>query len=414
MMFDRKLLKDIIPFLEDPQALFILGPRRAGKTTLLNLLKRYISNAPIYYYDLERISDLETFSNGAEYFIKRFMQAGGDLQKKNFIMIDEIQHLKDFASFVKIIVDHHSESFKLILSGSSSAQIKLQFSDSLVGRKFVFNLFPLDFSEFLLFKGYDSWSEILSKNFESFSKDPLSTYHQELKILFEDYLKFGGYPEVVIANSEKKKFAFLAEITNTYLNKDIQSLNLIDDIIGFNKMTKRLALSCGSLLNLNEVSNDLNLSIYLCKKYIQILESTFIITTSAPFFQNKVNEIKKMSKLYFIDNGLRNYLIQQFQPLDERMDKGSVIENFVFSEIHKHSDAGEQIQFWRTKNNQEVDIIISRGSELIPIEVKSGKKKTSHIKKFMEFYQQTKEGYVIYKGKYLVEGNITYLPFWLV
>ncbi len=413
-MFNRKLEKEIIPFLTDPQAIFILGPRGAGKTTLLKLLKKNISNQPIYYYDLERVSDLETFSHGTEYFINRFVQSGGNIDCKNVIMIDEVQHLKDFAPFIKVLVDHHSESFKLILSGSSAAQIKLQFSDSLVGRKFVFYLYPLDFSEFLLFKGYDKWSKLINRNFQDYTEDPLSTYHNEIRELFYEYLRFGGYPEVTLATSERKKLAFLEEITNTYLTKDIQSLNLVDDIIGFNKLVKRLALSCSSLLNINGISNDIKLSHYNCRKYIQILESTFIISTVSPFHSNKVNEIKKMSKIFFIDIGLRNFLLQQFQHPEERSDKGAVLENFVFNEIYKEIGIGEEIHFWRTKNGKEVDFIIKKGSQLVPLEVKSRKPNVNHLKKFMTIYPGTNRAYVVYDGKFSINDKITYLPIWLL
>lgn len=412
-MFNRNLENEIEPFLDESQAIFILGPRRTGKTTLLKLLKQSISDSPIYYYDLERISDREAFSQGTDYFIKYFIQSGGNINQKNVIMIDEIQYLKDFASFIKIMVDHHSDSFKLILSGSSIAQIKLQFSDSLVGRKFVFHLYPLNFSEFLLFKGYDNWSKLVSEDFQILDSDPLSVHHKELRILFDEFLIFGGYPEVVLANSKKKKLAFLDEITNTYLTKDIQNLNLIEDIVGFNKLVKRLALSCGSLMNINNISNDVKLSHYFCQKYIKILESTFIIGTIQPFHRNKINEIKKMSKIYFIDIGLRNFLLQQFQPVNERIDKGAILENFVFCELSKKVDFGSKLHFWRTKSNKEIDFIIEKGTELIPIEVKAKKVNIKNLKEFILEYSEIKKGYILYDGQFIQEDKITYLPIWL-
>ncbi len=412
-LFARSLEEKIIPYLNEPQAIFILGPRRAGKTSLLKLLEKYITNQPIFYYDLERISDLETFSNGVEYFINRFVQSGGNLQQKNIIMIDEIQYLKDFASFIKIIVDHHSDTFKLILSGSSTAQIKLQFSDSLVGRKFVFHLYPLNFSEFLLFKGYEHWSKLLADDFREHSQDPLSTFHQELNDLLAEYLSYGGYPEVVLTDSEEKKITFLGEITNTYLTKDIQNLNQVEDILGFNRLVKRLALSVGSLLNINEISNDVRISHYLCNKYIQILESTFVVHTITPYYRNKINEIKKMSKLYFIDIGLRNYLLQQFQPIDERIDKGAVLENFVFSQIYSKMTPVETIHFWRTREGKEVDFIIEKGIELFPIEIKAKKRVVNHLKRFIEIYPDVNNGYVFYNGPFIMNRKIVYLPIWL-
>jgi len=142
-------------------------------------------------------------------------------------------------------------------------------------------------------------------------------------------------------------------------------------------------------------------------------ESTFIIGTIQPFHHNKINEIKKMSKIYFIDIGLRNFLLQQFQPVNEHIDKGAILENFVFCELSKKVDFGSKLHFWRTKSNKEIDFIIEKGTELIPIEVKAKKVNINNLKEFIFEYQEIKKCYILYDGIFAQEDKITYLPIWL-
>lgn len=390
--------------LEQDSILLLLGSRQVGKTYslywLINFLieKKGVSPSQILFLDLENINllnELEAldFDNFAIFLQKK----GVDITKKSYIFIDEIQYLKYPAKFLKYIYDHQ-KNIKFIVTGSSSLEIRKKFTDSLTGRKEVFNIYSLNFNEFLQFKNLENLSALVKNNFwqdvisgqQQKLPAELVAKHEELKHFYEEFVLFGGYPKTVLLPADQR-ITLLQEIYSTYVRQDIKDMQNIENISAFNNLTKMLALQIGQLANLTNLANKIDVSRQTLEKYIFLLQATFVIELLSPYFRSKQKEITKMPKTYFLDNGLRNSAISNFNKLAGRVDAGSLIENAVFSELHKRVGFDQKVNFWRTQSGSEVDFIWQQKDDLIPIEVKtanySQQKITSGLKSFIDEYK---------------------------
>jgi len=416
MLYPRLLKKQILKYLPDKEAVVILGARQVGKTSLMQLIRAKIEKEyPCFYFDLERPDDLEKVEMPVEEFLHYLDIISTKIKKRSVVFIDEIHYLSDPAKFIKLLVDHYSQKVKLIISGSSSLEIKKKFKESLMGRKFVFRLYPLNFREFLIFKEKGRLAKLLPKEpFESnLKEDETRFFTDKYREEFKEFLIFGGYPRIVLASSIEKKRKILEEIVTSYVFKDIRSLIQVEDIAKFNKMIKLLAINIGNLLNFSSLSTASAVSRYLISQYITILENTYIIDLISPYFTNKKKEVVKNPKVYFSDNGLRNYIVGNLNMSFERGDIGCLFENAVFAGLKKQARVMENLHFWRTQNKAEVDFILEREGRVYPIEVNMVGKPTRALYAFMEFYK-IKEGYVVYLGPYCKKNNIHFLPIWWI
>lgn len=274
---------------------------------------------------------------------------------KLFVFIDEIQYLASPSPFLKLLADHYPQ-VKLIVSGSSSFNIKQKFSDSLVGRTVNFEIFPLCFEEFLMFKG------------EHF--DPKHIYtakkRDELLSLYEDYILSGGYPKIVLTSQKIMKEKYLQQIIDTYVKKDIRDLAEIKDINKFNRLLEILASQSGQLLNVVELANTLGIMKPTVERYLFLLEQTYIIRLVRPYSANLRSELSKTPKIFFYDSGLMQMLWLKELPKEIL---GAVFETSIFSELVKKYGS-EKIYHWRTQDKKEIDFILKDGRSLLPIEAK--------------------------------------------
>nr|HPO06035.1 ATP-binding protein [Candidatus Gracilibacteria bacterium] len=344
---------DIIPYLDEPEILVLLGARQVGKTHILYLLQDILhkKEKKTYYIDLEDRRMLTILDQGVEAFLAHLDEEGLDYQSLT-VFIDEIQYFKNPSSFLKLLIDHYG--LKLIVSGSSSFEIKSKFQDSLVGRTLIFTIYPLSFSEFLNFKG-----EILPST-TLLSAKKIS----ELTKLYEEYIISGGYPRIVLTKEKAKKERFLQQIIDTYLRVDIRDIGQIRDLDKFNRLLRILATQSGQLLNIQEIANTCQLSKQTVEKYLFILENTFVIRILHPFSTNLRSELFKQPKIFFYDTGLMHLLAYLSLP---NTVMGNSFENSVLLELLKnHYD----LNFWRTKEKKEVDFIVRKANQKLAIEVK--------------------------------------------
>lgn len=357
-LFKRKIIDELVKYLNTPDILVLHGARQVGKTSILYYLQNVLKakGKPCYYADLEDSRLKAVLDAGPEEFVKHLKEEGYDPAKKTFVFIDEIQYLSNPSSFLKLTADHY-HSLKLIVSGSSSFEIKSKFKDSLVGRTLEFEVFNLSFEEFALFKG-----KPLPENI----KDPTARKLEELKSLYKEYTLYGGYPKVVLARPLELKEKYLQQIIDTYIKKDIRDLAEIKDIQKFNKLLEVLAAQSGNLLNVLELSGTCQLAKQTVEKYLFILENTYIIKLLRPFSGNLRSELFKVPKIFFYDTGLMQMLWLKSLPKEII---GNVFETSVFAElIKKHSQ--KNVFFWRTKDKKEIDFILKSGGAALPIEVK--------------------------------------------
>ncbi|MBU4481821.1 ATP-binding protein [Patescibacteria group bacterium] len=418
---DRAITSDIIKQIDNDLVLILIGARQSGKTYILKLLTEYIkkrySENKILYFDLEKPDILDNFLDYK--MILNFLSAQGvEKDKMNFILLDEFQKMPAPTKTLKIIHDHYP-FLKIIATGSSSLDIyKKLREESMVGRKRVFTVFPLSFEEYLSFTEFDDYEifkRILKKDI-----DP-SAIKQKFISSSEECAVWGAYPKVVLSNSYEEKRQELAEIYQSYLNKDVIGFLNAEDAVSVNKLVSLLSVQIGNLFNQNEIAKIADVSRYVLAKYLFVLDNTFIIKQLLPFYTNKQKEVVKMPKIYFIDTGLRNFAVKNFNSLTMRQDAGSLMENFVFLELLKGKKITDELRFWRTPHRVEVDfIILGEANKIIPVEVKykSFSKSTipSGLKAFINIYSP-KQAFVLTKDFYAVSKynkcEIYFLPVFL-
>lgn len=361
-LYKRDISDEIIKYLFTDDIIVLHGARQVGKTHILYYLEKILKEKgkTTFYIDLEDSRYVRTLNNGIDQFVNLLKEEGIDTTPKDsnksvFVLIDEIQYLDNPSSFLKLIADHH-KNIKVIISGSSSFEIKSKFKDSLAGRTVNFEIFNLSFEEFLLFKEYH------------FEKEAVFTQKKtdELINLFKEYILYGGYPKIILTGEVEKKEKYLQQIIDTYIRKDIRDLANIKDISKFNKLLEALAAQSGNLLNIAELANTCKLAKQTVENYLFILENTYIIKLVRPFHKNIRSELFKTPKVYFYDPGLMQMLWLKGLQKDII---GSVFETAVFSELIKRYAKG-QVMYWRTADKREIDFVLRLGNEILPIEVK--------------------------------------------
>ncbi len=388
MLFDRKLIKDIEPFLYTSDIIVIHGARQTGKTSLLKIIQNILSNENCYYFDLEDSRFKMLLEEGIDSVINYLKQKGIYKQSKiNYLFIDEIHYLSNPSSFLKLAKDYHTE-IKMIVSGSSSFEIKSKFKDSLVGRTINFELFPLDFEEFL-------WFKKKSYNLKDTINDKVVI--GELQTLYKEYVLFGGYPKIVITEEIEIKEKYLQQVIDTYIKGDIRDLANIRHIDKFNKMLHILANQTGQLLNVVELANTTRIARQTVEEYLFILQQTYIIKLVQPFSGNIRSELFKTPKIFFYDTGIMNMLSKRYLPANI---EGAAFETAVYSDLIKNL-GHSNINYWRTVNKQEIDFILSLKNIIIPVEVKlnSNSFNYSPIKYFSQKYSCKQRFCISLKGE---------------
>lgn len=339
---------------------------------------------------------------------------GKDQDKKAVVFVDEIHYMDNPTNFIKLLVDHHSSELKLVVSGSSSLMMRYGLKESLVGRQIVFKLYPLDFEEFLTFKAEKRLADAIPADpFEPPSEDPTRFFTEDYKKYLNEFLITGGYPSVVLETIRKRQIKLVTELVSGYVYKDVQIIFSLERLADFDRVIKSLSIRMGNLLNLSELARDTGTARSQVKEYIEMLKTTFIVELIFPYSVYHRHEVAKTPKIYFVDNGLRNSVINDFTDVELRADRGELLENVVYAGLLKKSLPQDAIYFWRSQNQAEVDFILKRDNKLYPIEVNWSGKRTRALISFMKKYH-CPLGYVIYPGQFRREGTIIYLPLWWV
>lgn len=344
------------------EVLVLLGARQVGKTTILNKIfptSQYLNaeTGPVK-------NVLEQFDPAA--YEQLFNQG------KDCVIIDEVHKLSDPGRAIKIIYDH-LPPHKLIITGSSAFNIKNKTAESMAGRKIDYHLYPLTLSEYLVQRGleqhltFGAFQKILDN---SLPKAIFRPYGHE--VILDSLLIYGLYP-ATLSHPENSKY--LMNLVDSVVLKDLTDLSLLENKAAALSLLKLLAHQIGSLVNYNELSTRLGIDAKTVKRYIELFEQSFIIFTLKPYSTSSRDEIGKMPKVYFHDLGLRNALIENFQPVDSRGDAGALFENFIISEIYKYNsygDFGYHLNYWRTKAGSEIDLVLTRSDNtLMAIEIKN-------------------------------------------
>jgi uncharacterized protein len=336
---ERLIYHELEEHLSKRQITIITGLRRTGKTTLVRKLMEDFSSSNKAYFDLERLDNRELFSEkNYENIITALSSRGLDFHKKVLLAIDEVQLLPGIASVIKYLYDNYT--IKFIVTGSSSYYIKNLFSESLAGRKKVFELNTLSFREFLGFK------DVSFKPSKAIGRKFISSEYERLKNFYENYIRYGGFPEVVLSKNISDKKDIVNDILSSYLNIDIKNISDIRDQKNLHSLLKLLAARTGTRLDYSKLSSLTGISRPSVYNYMDLLENTFVITRIPVLAKNPDREIVKAPKVFINDNGLLNQLAE--------VSSGVQFENAVFNQLKFYG----KLQYYSLKSGKEIDFII--------------------------------------------------------
>lgn len=367
----------------------MVGARQVGKTTLLQQLRSELNAAGerTLFFNLDVEADAAHFVNQQRFLAKLSLETGGE---PSFVFIDEIQRKENAGLFLKGIYDL-SLPYKFIVSGSGSLELKEKIHESLAGRKRIFELHPVSFAEFVNYRtGY---------RYEGKLPVWMAVEPEQTRLLLIEYLNFGGYPRVVVAGQASEKRLILQELFNSYLEKDLVTLLRLEKTRAFTLMFRLLADRIGHTVNYSGLSRETGLSQPTVKQYFWYAEKTFMIKLLPPFFRNAGKELTKSPQVYFNDLGMRNSALGLAGRLDNLATMGMIFQNFIF---HQLTARAEQefvpLRFWRTKDQAEVDFVLDKISDSLPVEVKcidiSAPVVPRSLRSFINTYQP-KEAWVV-------------------
>lgn len=374
-MIERQAEQFIEQYRGTGKILVVMGARQVGKTTLL---KKLFGNA--LWLNGDDADTRENFSQTNEAMLRN------ELGSNKTIVVDEAQRIENIGLSAKIIADRMPD-IELVLSGSSSFDLANKINEPLTGRKWELMLFPLSAQEMITNQGQATENRLLEKR-----------------------ILYGYYPEVVVKEGQQQ--ALLKQLASDYLYKDILTWENIKKPDKLERLVQAIAFQIGQMVSYHELSKICGINVATVERYINLLEQTFIICRLGSFNRNLRNELNKSRKIYFNDTGLRNAIINQFQPITQRNDIGGLWENYLISERTKYL-SNNQIYcnryFWRTKDQAELDYIEEMNGEIHAYQFKwNPAAKASFPKSFEEAYKPSGTS-VIHRDNYM-EWLKTRLP----
>jgi len=354
----------------DPERVVVVsGPRRSGKSTLMRfMIRKLLQDVPsgrIVYLNADHVSVRELVSDTSALLDTLEALPRG---RPDYLFIDEVQRLTEPGLSIKQLVDLGT-GIRIAVSGSSSLSVRSQAREHLVGRKLDVFLPPLSFAELVMAEPH--LAELAHASFEELRRQwPLAG--KGLLDISDRLAIIGGYPDVWLAAGHDQSRERLVELYDTYVRRDVVDFLRVDDPAPFNRLVRLLALQVGSGINRASLAGEAGLSLRELERHLAILSDTHVSRIVPPFFTNRRREIVKSPKVYFIDCGLRNVLLNQLTDIENRPDRGQLTENLVMSETAKVVPQLAEQHFWRTQAGAEVDLVVLHGDRLAAIEIKSG------------------------------------------
>ncbi|TVP42989.1 MAG: ATP-binding protein [Mongoliibacter sp.] len=374
----RKLYKKLLQHLPKKEFTIVTGARQTGKSTLLHDLKSYCKGEgiPEVFINLENKTLLAELNDNPLNLLAYLPSQ----EKKTVVFLDEIQYLSDPSNFLKLIYDEFHDKVKIVASGSSAFYIDSKFKDSLAGRKRIFHLLTCDFEDYLMLQGKSNlWEEVIRIKEQPMAK---SLKLDLLRLEWEAYMLFGGYPAVITETSIPEKKEMLKEIRDSFIKRDIVESGVQNEAV-FYRLFQILASQTGQLVNVNELSNTLKSRNETIQNYLEVMEKCFHLTLIRPFYANIRKELVKMPKGFLLDQGLRNSLLNNFNPINQRFDKGELWEQAVFRLLADKFGL-DGIRFWRTADGKEIDFVLPNENPPLAIEAKFDER-LAKIKKYQLF-----------------------------
>jgi uncharacterized protein len=349
----RTLFPALQRALADQRVIVVTGQRRVGKTTAARWLLDQAPTDNKLYLDLERLDQRAVFGENNYDLVSSFLRNRGlDLSRPAYVALDEIQYAPNVPSIVKYLYDASRTAgqpgIKFILTGSSSFYLKHFFTESLSGRKVVFEMFPLSFGEFLAFRGvpYRPRTDFADMRFDPYE-------YERLKGHYEEYLAFGGLPEVALAPTAETKTEILNDVLSSYINIDIRVLADFQKIAELQQLLRVLASRIGNKLDHTKLASIVGISRPTLVQYLEFLEMTYVIRR-VPAYSDSADRVAALGrKLYFYDNGIAGVLA--------RLSEGALFENAVFNQLRAYGE----LSYLARGSEYEIDFVL--GGSAVPV-----------------------------------------------
>ncbi len=344
MQFMRKLYHKVEKYIDHKEIIAVTGMRRCGKTTLLKMIFENIKSANKVFLDLDNILEQKIFEeDDANNIWKNLSAYGIKKDQKAYIFIDEIQSMPPAVKKIKYLYDHYDVKF--FITGSSSFYLKNLFPESLSGRKFIFELYPLSFEEFLIFKGINrEFPESIEEKDKAKNKISAEKYFS----LYQEYMKFGGFPQVVLSDSGEHKKMLLKDIFNSFFEKDVRILTNYRDLGRLRDFILLCMQHVGSRFEISRLSAELGVARDTVYNYLSFLESTYFIFLLQPFSRNVDREVSGSRKLYMCDTGF----VSQYAKVSE----GAIFENSVYLNLRHYGE----LNYYQKRRGGEIDFLLNK------------------------------------------------------
>jgi len=377
----REIFHALEPYYNSPEAIIVTGMRRTGKTTVLQYVYDKIDSANKLFIDLENPVNRKYFEEENYERIKTTLSGLGlNFSKRVYLFLDEIQFLKNLPSVVKYFIDHYKTKF--FLTGSASFYLKNLFTETLAGRKYLFQLYPLSFREYLQFK--DSSLKIP----DSAGNIPESLYNA-IALEYDEYLTYGGFPGVVLQESVPAKIKSIEDIFTSYFHLEVVQLGDFRKNETIRDLMLLLMQRIGTRLDVQKISKELGVSRPTVNEYISFLCDTFFINLISPLSKGRDTEIRKSPKIYVCDSGIVNHYA--------RLDAGRLLENSALYALLPSGD----LHYYQRKSGVEIDFIVNNRTAY---EVKTNPQKRDY-KKLADLSKD-----LGLKDFYIISKNYTSLP----
>ncbi len=386
---ERVLVDNVLNSIRNSQYVTVLkGTRQCGKTFLVKqVIERLVQDGvdprSISYFLFDD-PDLKSLVENEPSVFRSYIQNEAKKHARYYVVMDEFQRVKGLTNIVKIFYEAGS-NIKWILSGSSQLLVSDTVSESLLGRTDTFVLHPFSFAEAVnggtqeigeamrqfLLSPKNSWSAL-----ESIYNRYKGEIEFSIRSKFNRFILTGGYPQAALAEEVSSAFLRLKELKQVYIERDIIQMLKIEKWQEFDRLMSALALMAGQLVNYDNLQSDISISFQTLKKFLGVLDSTFMAHTLANWTSGKLASLKKSPKIFFEDNGFRNYLSRTMDDVSLAKEKGAIIETFIYNQLTKlnswQKSGMARIYFWRNKQGNEVDFILEDGKHMVSIEAKSG------------------------------------------
>jgi predicted AAA+ superfamily ATPase len=368
MQINRLIIRELALEIDKPFISILIGPRQVGKTFLMRQLQDACLGRGLkaVFHNLEDPDDLRVFGGTEEQIITRLKEMDADV-----LFLDEFHYLKNATRIFKVLFDSGIK-LKIFASGSSSLEIHKHLKESLAGRFRLTQVHPLFSTEMSQLPSYS----------------------------FDDFLRFGALPGLIHELTSADRMALLKNVLQTYLLKDIKALIREENIRAFNSILYGIAQNQGQVVSVASLARDAGLSEPAIKHHLELMAQTYVCFPLDSYSRNLANELKKVKKYYLYDTGIRNCILNDYAKVEERPDKGAIVESFVALSLIKQLKPNMELKFWRTRQGDEVDFIMLKNRIPVPVEVKyrlSGPIVPDGMRKFLQKYPDSPYGIVFAK-----------------